>query len=346
MRAIQVATLAIVLLVSTLAPLAVAAQGPGGDSRSDELELTDEMEAQENVSDDEDDAFEDAPRSLEVDEEDDAFEIRSFGAQGDRIRVRFEARDGDLRLDFVVPESGATEIQLEVAFEAVLEFVDGNGDGRFDLGEQVVQRFDVDDMPFNVPILEGLDEGHRIEVSYVSSFTLRLVFYVFPTETMVNGTLVKPTQVKFDIGIDGFPLMQEDTFLAVETKLKTEVEPAFGTSPTVEELEAIGERYKGFFRWSSTADVDGITSPVNSTLVKVETELESNATTELEVERTIVLVYPQGEQVLHDPIVGVAIVPALGSILTLINPLVYAVMIGVAVLFVVGTILLRRRRAS
>ncbi len=334
-----------VLLLSALAPLAIAAEGPGGGSGSDD-ELTTEAEAQEDAQNDEGDEFEDAPRALEVDEEDDAFEIRSFGADGDRIRVRFEARDGELRLDFVVPESGATEIQLEVAFEAVLEFVDGNGDGRFDLGEQVIQRFDVDDMPFNAPILEDLDEGHRIEVTYVSSFTLRLVFYVFPTETMVNGTLVKPTQVKFDIGIEGFPFTQGDTYLAVETKLKTEVEPAFGTSPTIEELKAIGDRYEGFFSWSTTADVDGTPSPVNSTVVKVETELESEATMEFEVERIIVLVYPQGEQVLHDPLVGVAIAPILGSILSLINPLVYAVMIGIAVLFVLGTILLRRRRAS
>ncbi len=339
------AILAMVLLLSTFAPLAIAAEGPGGGLGSDDSEQT-ELEQQSDGSDDGDDAFEDAPRTVEVEEENDGFEIRSFGAQGDRIRVRFEAEDGELRLDFVVPESGQTEVQLEIAFEEVMEFLDEDGNGRFNLGERVVQRFEVDDLSFDAPILEDFDGGHRIEVTYVSSFTFRLVFYVFPTQTMLNGTLVKPTQVKFDIGVDGFPFAQADTYLAIEMKLKTEVEPAFGTSPTLEELEAIGERYEGFFQWSSTADVDGTPSPVNSTLVKVETELESNATTELEVERTIVLVYPQGEQVLHDPIVGIAIVPALGSILSLINPLVYAVVIGAAALLVLGTILVWRRRAS
>jgi hypothetical protein len=332
MRTIPGVILGLALLLLTLAPVALAAEGPGSEGEATE--------------DDETDEFEDAPRALEIDEEEDAFEIRSFGTEGDRIRVRFEAEDGELRLDFVVPGSTDTELQLEIAFEAVMEFLDEDGDGRFDVGERVVQRAEVKDLPFEAPILEGLDDGHRIEVTYNASFTFRLVFFVFPTETRVNGTLVKPTEVKFDIAIDNFPFAEEDTYLAVAMKLKTEVEPAFGTSPSMEELVAIAEEYESFFRWSSSADVDGRSSPVNSTVVKVETELETGNATEFEVERTIILAYPQGEQVLHDPLVGVAISQALGSILSLIDPLVFGVMVAAAVLFVLATILVRRRQTS
>ncbi|MCJ2519851.1 MAG: hypothetical protein LN412_02740, partial [Candidatus Thermoplasmatota archaeon] len=111
------------------------------------------------------------------------------------------------------------------------------------------------------------------------------------------------------------------------------------------------ERYEGFFGWSKMAEVDGDPAQVNSTVSNVETELEPEG--DLEVERTIVLSYPRGEEILHDPVLGVSAVPLLPppserpelpEPVAVFNTFGYAIMVGVSSLFVVATLLARRRR--
>ncbi len=340
MKAIKVAILAMVLLLSVLGPLASAQEALENDDGNGDVGQGDEQE--------EEDEFESASREVEVETDDDAFEMRSFGEDGDRIRLRFEAPDAELRLDFVILDTNLTEVQLEIAFEAVMEFVDANGNGAYDLGETVVQQFRVDDMSFEVLTPEYLVDGNKIAVEYTSEFTFRLTFWIFGNETLLNGTLVKPTHVKFDIGIEGFPFEMENSSLAVQMELKTEVDPTMdaNASTSLEELQAIAERYAGFFRWSTMAEVDGVLRPVNSTVVKVESEVDSQATEELEVKRIIVLAYPQGEIILHDPVVGITLARLPGAIVSLLSTFAYGLMLGVSALFVVGTLLARRRRTT
>lgn len=275
------------MLLSLLAPLVAGQETSEGEDGSDQM----------------DEEFESASRRVEVDELEGEVEVRSVGADGDRIRMRIRADEAELRLDFRTPETNFTEVELELEFRSIREYLDENGDGRFDKGETVVQDFRVDDMPFSGPVIEDVPDGSRIELTYeTSGFTFRLIFWVFGNQTILNGTLVKPTEVKFDLAVQDFPFEREDSNLAVIFKLETEVEPRMSSEADQEMLEALSGRYEGFFRWSTVAEVDGRTVDVNSTVIKVETEIGG----EFEVERTIALSYPQGSSVVHDPVVGIA----------------------------------------
>jgi hypothetical protein len=286
-----------------------------------------------------DDGFESASRRVEIDEMGGEVEVRSIGADGDRIRMRLRADEAELRFDFLTAETNLTEVQLELEFEDILEYVDEDGNGRFDKGEDILQEFKVRDMAFRGPVVEQVSDGSRIEVTYeASGFALGLVFWVFGNETLVNGTLVRPTEVKFDIHVTGFPFQAEDSNLAVVFDLKTEVEPEMNTGATLESLEAVGSQYEGFFRWSTTAEVDGQTVEVNSTVIDVETEVDD----EFEVERRIALSYPQGSLIIHDPWIGIARAPVSG-----VNQLV---IVGVLAAVIIGSlgiaVLLARRRGE
>ncbi len=325
MKYVSTAVLAAFLLLSVLGPLAAVAED-GSDASEQE--------------------FESASRRVEVDELEGELEVRSIGTDGDRIRMRLRGDEAELRFDFFTPETNSTEVQLQLTFESLWEYLDENGNGRFDSGERIVQDIRVDDMPFVGPSTEPFSGGTRIELEYsLADLDFQLVFWVFENETDLNGTLVRPTEVKFDITLRDFPFAREDSGLAVVMELKTEVEPRMSSNTTQETLQAVSVRFEGFFGWSRTAEVDGETVPVNSTVLKVETEVETGSEVEFEVERTVALAYPSGSLLVHDPVVGVTRVAedtgltGLGSTSYVIYGAAAAIGLATVIL-----LLLRRRR--
>lgn len=301
-------------------------------------------------------AFDEGSRILEgpdIYEEDGRFEVRSIGADGNRIRTEFRAREGELRLDFTQPDNTTAEVQLTLIFEALVEFVDEDGDG-FDFGEEV-QTFEIDQMAFDGPsVVELPTGGYQISVSYPlpqSESRLGIVFWVFENVTKLNETAVNPTEVKFDVTLSFFPFVAQESVVALMVKLKTELEPRLNLTESLAELEAAGERYQGFFKWSKSALVDGQPTEVTATVLKSEIEFEAQ---EIGFERTVFLAYERGQQIVHDPFVGVSLVPEappppegppdLGEVVANLDILAYLGMVGAGVLFVLLTVLARRRR--
>ncbi|MFQ5837477.1 MAG: hypothetical protein ACE5HJ_01675 [Thermoplasmata archaeon] len=339
MRGVCAGILATVLLVSILGPLAAT-------ESSDDRALSHE-----------DEEFESRPRTVEVDVGGDRVEFRSIGAEGDRLRIEFRAQDGELRLDFTVPENNTVEVQLRLTVEALMEYMDGDESGNFDVGEEVVQTLEVDEMPFEVGLLEAVDDGYIIGVDYFLQETdllFGLTFWIFGNDTPLEGAIIHPTEVKFDVGISFFPFERELSSLALVVEMQTEVEPRANFTGTEVELEAVGDRYEGFFRWNKMAEVDETPATVGSAVIKRETEFEGGLT-ELEVERTVVLSYPHGTTIFHDPAVGVAAVPILPppppppeepTPIPPLNVLTYGIMLGFSSLFVVATLLARRRKSG
>ncbi len=353
MKALTASLLCTILLLSLLG-------APYGAQESNESK---ELSGEDGTD------FESLPREVEVDQQVGEFEIRSFGSQGDRLRVRFKADSGELRLDFT-SENNTVEVQLQLTMEALMEFIPADGGGPPpDLSVQTVQRFEIEDMFFEALVFEEIADGYRIGVEYrllEMGPSLGFNFWVFQNETLLpvsserpTAVLVRPTEVKFDVLISSFPFESLDSNLALEVELKTEVEPKLNFTGAQAELEAIGERYAGYFRWSKNATVDGETVPVISTVSSTETEFEILPEVELEVERTVILSYPRGDRIVHDPMIGVSAAPilppppppdngGLDGIVDVIAPFsntAYLVVLGAAVLFVVATLLARRRRA-
>lgn len=294
------------------------------------------------------DDFEEASREAEISVESDRIEIRSSGLEGDEIRVHFRADDAELRLEFAPPEAEATELQLELTVVGLVEFLDANGDGRLGLGEQVVQELQVDDLAFSPPVRTEEGTGHLITVAYSSgNLGLELRFHVVQNATQIGTVRVVPTEVKFDVIVTDFPYQDQDGLLALIVGLETETEAQANFTGGLNELRAVAESYAGFFRWDGNATVDGTLLPVRHTVL--QTEREDGGLAEFEVETEVALAYGRGQEIVHDPSVGVARLlppPSSGPVdgpIPGLNVWIYAVTAGVAFVLVLLSVALRRR---
>lgn len=304
-----------------------------------------------------DDDFGDQPRTVQVEPEEDRFEIRSFGVGEDEIRVRFRADDGELRLEFR-DVNGTLEVELQLTFDALWEYVPEVVGAPLGVGDEVVQRIEWNDLVFNPVTWEEVEDGYVLRVEYSlpeTDFSLALTFWVFQTGGEVEGVPIRPSEVKFDVEVSLFPFERSDSALALLLTLETEVEPKMNLTGTQGELDAVGERYEGFFRWAANVTADGVQAQVGSTILALETESNTEGGGEFEVERTVVLSYPRADSLVHDPVVGISQVPLLPPPsngggpeppVATFQRLAYFLMIGVAALFVVGTLLVRRVRRS
>ncbi|MHA1205870.1 MAG: hypothetical protein ACTSSL_13225 [Candidatus Heimdallarchaeaceae archaeon] len=101
-------------------------------------------------------------------------------------------------------------------------------------------------------------------------FTSRI--YASGEFALVNDSLITPVELKIDIGIHNFPYIEPNSALAMKVK-----------------------DFTGFFSWLETAIVDGVEKPVKATQLEVE-----------EGEQKLYLNYPRGNEIIHDPKIGVA----------------------------------------
>jgi len=109
-----------------------------------------------------------------------------------------------------------------------------------------------------------------------------------------DGTPVAPTEAKIDFIFQNFPWSAADSRLSLVTAFGGQT----GTGTVIHydnSTEVMVEKNAyAYFTWSSTATVDGVTSPV----IVYES---GNGTT-----RVVELNYAQGKNITHDPILGVA----------------------------------------
>lgn len=194
------------------------------------------------------------------------------------------------------------ELEFKVKFDSIVEFVDNNGDGLYDEGEEIS--------------VYELDGAEFMLIDYVTNTIDNLTMHTISTQTTdgvfkatlhvagramsVGGELVKPNEVKIDIEITNFPYQENDSKLALKTELEstmeTEEEKREIEGTNEEEVQVTSGNYGGFFSWKKTALVDGVSREVKSTAVSEDPE---------EGEKEFYLIYEHGDKIVHDPKIGV-----------------------------------------
>lgn len=327
---------------------------------SEELEaLTVEFEVdddEDDVDDDEefDDDFHDEERELKVDIEDQEVTIKlesKAAGREDEVKVQFNAAEGEMKVSFEREDNGEEEVEMRVTFRSLDEIV-ADEDAAF--GFTVVQRF-----PLANLTLMSLDQadftadngatGKRIAATYAlpgtEDGTFGLVFWVFGEFAFVNGVPVRPTEVKIDILLTDFPFEEPEGEVAVNLVVRTEFEVEMGGAHTLDEVLARGEEFAAFFRWADTASVDGVPLPVASVTLRESVEAEAGADEgEFEKKVHLLLVYPQGAEIVHDPLVGVERIAS--RLVSAAGPSALAFVLGLATasLLVLGAWAAGRRR--
>ncbi|MHB8634598.1 MAG: hypothetical protein ACYDBQ_11675 [Thermoplasmatota archaeon] len=185
---------------------------------------------------------------------------------------------------------------LTAAVASVSEFVDANGNGRFDLGEPVLQRVTLASANASVVQVDNATRDARYQLP--RGGTVTLVFHLKPEDAGAAS--------KFDILIDDFPFQSTATRIAVVVLVHVDGGVRFATlggEPALAGLDAKAP----FLSWTRQATVDGLPADVGAT---IQVAADQNS-----ADGILAWSYPQGRHIVHDPKLGVATFPSvvLGS---------------------------------
>ena len=201
------------------------------------------------------------------------------------------------------------KLRFEVKFQALVEFVDLNDNGVFDYeNDTCIEDYGINS--FQPIIYTPINISDDSVLHYFLINTTDGVFAAhiyFPEEFVsVNGNLVAPTQIKIDIEITNYDYIEDNSQLALYTKLfsedyyeeKEETEDEKdGNAVNEKEVFTNNEGYTGIFSWKETAMIDGIEMPVLTNELELECE-------EDKIQR-LLFNYPRGNHIYHDPKIGI-----------------------------------------
>jgi hypothetical protein len=239
------------------------------------------------------------------------------------------------------------ELEFEVEFKKLIEFIDLNGNGMYeDSVDQFVQEIILNSFQpvnYTTSIISADTTLHYLIVNTTDGIFTAHIFFV-EEFVFVNGTFVTPTQVKIDIEITDFNYLELDSQLALYVKLNSEGgyeekevtdDEEDGYATDEEGVYTQSGVYSGIFTWKENAIVDGVIMDVLASSVQVDDENET--------QQKIILNYPRGNHIYHDPKVGINVGQSSQSILPIILTGAVVSVIGVAVVVV---IVVRKRRIA
>lgn len=318
----------LIILLLAIAPIALANDADGDKSGHDDAEANDTAtddsktnETKEAKDDDQEDGLgkdsasddDDERRKVEISASGDNVEIKlkqeAAGVE-DEVKIVYHADEGMMKVEYKTENATTeTETELKVKFREVVEFVDTDGDGAYTpKTDRDVQRLNLDDLdwtvtpPTDVTSASGV-AGKRIvgTGTFRDNGTLAFVLYVYGDFANVNGTTLRPSEVKIDILFEDFAYQAPDSQLALIVKAEQESEIEVEEKEDgqeVEGLQATANGFTAYFTWADNATVDGAVTPVVTTVL--DSEAKDNGS-----ERKYALAYARGASINHDPVLGV-----------------------------------------
>ncbi|MFQ5980425.1 MAG: hypothetical protein ACE5OZ_19995 [Candidatus Heimdallarchaeota archaeon] len=301
---------------------------------TEETQTTEENDEDDDTSeekDDDDDGVDDdresdAGRQIDFDPSENEVKIESeleTGDQKDKFVVEFKREDEpSIKFDYKSKSEGIeTELSLKVEFLSLVEFSDSNGNRYLDINDTEYSTYSFtkdlfSDLKWLKSTTDDNESLYKIWTQTTDGvFLIRL--YVVSGFGTINGSTITPTEVKIDIEIHNYPFANNGS-LALRLELKTEVETeiekkdespdeAEGLATNEEALAFTSSSYLGFFSWAMNVTVDGVEKPVvASPYAALETEIDNDDDeTELRQKGEISLTYPHGNDIIHDPKIGV-----------------------------------------
>ncbi len=289
-----------------------------------------------------------------------------FNEHGLSVRVSFgtimkaeeplEEPEGSEELRESAMESGDDnewieyKLEFEVRFRGFIEFVDLNDNGVYDHEiDKLIEDYGINSFQ---PISYSLTPiSNDTNLHYFLLKTNDGVFaaHIYFVEEFVylNDTIIAPTQVKIDIEITDFNYINDSSQLALITKLRSETHDYEKREETKDEEDGYGNEeeevyiendiYTGIFSWKETAMIDGVEMEVKTNSLEVDVEDENI--------QILLINYPRGNHIYHDPKIGISITTVLGATQPTIVPIIVTggvvALIGVAT---IASLILRKRK--
>jgi len=221
-----------------------------------------------------------------------------YGESGVEIQIRYKS---ELEADF--------KIIFGIAFRDLIEFIDTDFNGIFDPEvDEKIQNYTLNDfapMSYEKTVIQGNNFLHHLKIQTVSkNFTLDL--YFAEEFTVVENSLITPTQAKIDIKILNFNYINESSKIALYTSLDSETsfqrhnvteDEEIGYAEKEQNIATIQNEFTGFYSWNEIGIIDEISQNI------VVSEILQDGVHEND--KKLYFCYSRGEKIYHTSKIGI-----------------------------------------
>ena len=195
------------------------------------------------------------------------------------------------------------KLEFEVYFKGLIEYVDLNGNGVFDFkNDTLIEDYGINSfqpIEYSLSPISGDSNLHYFLLNTTDGIFATHIYFV-EEFTYVEDNLISPTEAKIDIEITNYNYLNDSSQLALITKLRSDGDYYEERENAEDEKEVFIENdiYTGIFSWKETALIDGVEMEVKTN------ELEIDEDENIQI---LLLNYPRGNHIYHDPKIGISI---------------------------------------
>ncbi|MHA2037031.1 MAG: hypothetical protein ACW972_08695 [Promethearchaeota archaeon] len=254
--------------------------------------------------------------------------IRRSDNNKDYIRINIACDENGLGINFNYQTNleSPPEFDFSIVFQYIIEFIDIEENGIYDPEvDQKIQNFSISNFQainHTEVLISNKTSYHYFKISTINN-TFTAHIYVAEEFFILNETLITPTQLKIDIEISDFSYINSSSNLALYTKLESETnynhqdlteDESLNYTENEEGVITSYEGNTGFFTWKRFATIDELPQEVTISDITIDDHNEN--------EQKIYLNYQHGDQIYHDPKIGME-----GLLIPLIEPISLTVVI-------------------
>jgi len=253
-------------------------------------------------------------RNIEVENFTNKFQIDSIRRSDnnkDHIRINIGYNENGISISFTYRSNveALPEFSFTIVFQEIIEYIDIEENGIYDPEfDDTVQNFSIGNFqPANHTIIpiSNISSLHYFNISTINN-TFTTHIYATEEFTIVNDSLITPTQLKIDIEILNFNYINESSNLALYSKLESETsyeyrekteDETYGYAENEQGVITSFEGRVGFLTWNRFATIDDSLHEIPISDIMLDDHNED--------EQKIYFNYQHGDHIYHDPKVGI-----------------------------------------
>ena len=237
--------------------------------------------------------------------------IRRTDSNKDHISINIVCDENGIRISLNYRSTLETpsEFDFTIVFQEIIEYIDIEEDGIYDPEvDQKIQNFSISNfqpIENSTSSISNKSSLHYFKISTINN-TFTTHIYAAEEFTIINDSLITPTQLKIDVEILNFSYINSSSNLALYTKLESETsydhkeiteDETNGYAENEQGVITSSAGRTGFLTWKRFATIDNTSQevPISDIL------LDDNS----EDEQKIYFNYHHGDHIYHDPKVGI-----------------------------------------
>lgn len=239
--------------------------------------------------------------------------IRKSNETKDHIRVDILLNEFGIDIEFKYRSNLEHEHEFELVFginfNEIIEFIDINEDGVFNPEEdediQKLSLYNFEPVIYTIEEISDDSLVHQLKIQALNrTFTTNI--YFSEEFTLLDDSLITPSQAKINIEISNFNYINENSQLALKVGLFSESNYQLAENTEDEEkgysINEMGatttfNSNTGYFSWNEFATVDDVLNEISINEIELDEYKERG--------QKIYLNYPRGLNIYHDTKIGI-----------------------------------------